>query len=132
LDVTVEVIATPARANRVLASLRPEIHGFDVETAPLAGRNGSGGWIRITAAGRPAKNQPRPADKDGLDPLRARPRLAQLYDTTFATVYIFDLAAIPEACQMLARHRLVSHNPHLNAPCWPPRASGWTGSPAPN
>ena len=97
LDVDVEVITDAGRAGEVLASLRGRgALGFDIETAPRE-RNGGPPWAQITKAGRLAVHQPKQQGDAGLDPIRAAPRLAQIYDPNAATVYVFDLKHVPVA-----------------------------------
>ena len=80
LDVDVEVITDAARAREVIAALGPGALGFDIETMPIAANGAGRPWIRITKDGRRAVHQPADKDNAGLDPFRARPRLAQIYD----------------------------------------------------
>jgi DNA polymerase-1 len=111
LDVDVEVITDEARARAVIAGLGDGALGFDIETAPLPGNGAARPWIRITKAGHPAAHQDRDADKVGLDPFRAAPRLAQLYDPVAATVFILDLARLPiDVLHGLEDRRLYVHN----------------------
>jgi DNA polymerase-1 len=115
LDVDVEVITRADRARQVLAGLSSGPIGFDIETAPRAGSNGHG-WITITKTGQRAKHQPKHQDDSGLDPLRARPRLAQLYDRAAGTVYIIDLATVPvDVLQLIEDRPLVAHNAGFEA-----------------
>jgi DNA polymerase I len=96
LDVEVEVITDPGRAEAVLGELRGHgTLGFDIETTPIVGNGSAAPWIRITKDGRRAVHQPRPQDKDGLDPLRATVRLAQLYDPNAEMVYVIDFKHVP-------------------------------------
>jgi DNA polymerase I-like protein with 3'-5' exonuclease and polymerase domains len=111
LDVQVEVIATEARAREVLAALGPGTLGFDIETALRRG-NGAAErpWIRVTRTGRRAKIQDKPGDS-ALDPFKAEPRLAQVYDPRAETVYVFDFYRLPvEVLRALEGHRLLIHN----------------------
>jgi DNA polymerase-1 len=111
LDVEVEVIADAGRAREAIAALGPGALGFDVETMSRAA-NGSGRpWIQVTKDGRRAVHQPADKDDAGLDPFRAGPRLAQIYDSTVRTVFIIDLARVPvEVLQELEHRRLIIHN----------------------
>jgi hypothetical protein len=110
LDVDVEVITDERRAREVLAALPATPLGFDIETAPVNGAC-EWPWIRITKDGRRAAHQPAPDSRDGLDPLKAAPRLAQIYDPTTATVYVLDLKHMPVSVLTLLEHRsLLIHN----------------------
>ena len=105
LDVDVEVITDAGRAGEVLASLRGRgALGFDIETAPRE-RNGGPPWAQITKAGRLAVHQPKQQGDAGLDPIRAAPRLAQIYDPGAATVYVFDFKHVPVDAARGARGR---------------------------
>jgi DNA polymerase I len=109
LDVDVEVITDERRAREVLAALPAVLLGFDIETAPSHARDLS--WIAITKSGRRAVHQPVPKSKDGLDPLKARPRLAQVYDPTTATVFVLDFNHVPIAMlKALECRKLIIHN----------------------
>jgi hypothetical protein len=109
LDVEVEVVTDADRARQVIASLSPGMVGFDIETMPTTGSNGAN-WIKVTKAGKRAVHQPAHGDDAGLDPLRSRPRLAQLYDPAQGIVYVIDLAAVPmEVLRALENQRLVAH-----------------------
>jgi DNA polymerase I-like protein with 3'-5' exonuclease and polymerase domains len=95
LDIQVEYIADAARAQTVLAALGPQALGFDIETAPIA-HNGGRPWLKLTKDGRRAVHQPdRDDDKAGLDPLCAAPRLASVYDSAGAIVYVLDFRYLP-------------------------------------
>ena len=110
LDVGVEYVADIDRALEVLAALGPGALGFDIETAG----DGSAArpWITITKAGLRSKRQPDGEDDGaGLDPIRARVRLAQIYDPAAATVYVLDLFAVPIAVLAALEDRpLLIHN----------------------
>jgi len=110
LDVEVEVITDEQRAREVLAALPTTALGFDIETAPINGAC-EWPWIRITKDGRRAVHQPAPDSRDGLDPLKAKPRLAQIYDPATATVYVLDFKHVPIAVlALLEQHPLLIHN----------------------
>jgi hypothetical protein len=56
-------------------------------------------------------HQPAPANKDGLDPLKAVPRLAQIYDPATAMVFIIDFRTVPVSVLKALEHRqLIIHN----------------------
>jgi 3'-5' exonuclease len=96
MDVDVEVITDPGRAEAVLTGLHGRGPlGFDIETMPRAGNGATAPWITITKDGRRAAHQPTLNDKTGLDPLRATPRLASVFDPRAGTVYILDFKHVP-------------------------------------
>ena len=110
LGVELELITDATRAREVVDGL-PATVGFDVETAPLPEHAPPPAWLAITKAGRLAKRQPVSKDETGLDPHRARPRLAQIYDPRAEVVYVIDLRVVPlEALGELWSRRLVIHN----------------------
>ena len=79
--------------------------GFDIETTAPEVRPA----IALTRQGGIAANQP-PASSVGLDPLRARMRLAQVYDGR-GRAFVFDLDRVPlGALAPLWRRQLVIHN----------------------
>ena len=111
LDVEVEVITDAARAREALAALLAPAFGFDLETAPLSGNGSAMPWNGITKDGRRAVHQPAPESRDGLDPLRAMPRTAQIFDPTTATVLIIDFQHVPiSVLKALEHKKLVIHN----------------------
>jgi hypothetical protein len=56
-------------------------------------------------------HQPAPANKDGLDPLKAVPRLEQIYDPATAMVFIIDFRTVPVSVLKALEHRqLIIHN----------------------
>jgi DNA polymerase I len=98
------------RAREVLAALPATALGFDLETMPTDDAC-EWPWIRITKDGRRAVHQPAPDSRDGLDPLKAKPRLAQIYDPAAATVYVLDLKHVPvTVLTLLEHHPLLIHN----------------------
>ena len=110
LGVPLELVTDEATARERIASLPPTV-GFDIETEPLPEHAPPPAWLAITKAGRLALRQPTLQDKTGLDPHRARPRLAQIYDPHAGLVYVVDLRAVPlEALEGLWSRRLVIHN----------------------
>jgi DNA polymerase I len=111
LGVDVEVITELERAEAVLTGLGPGAFGLDIETAPITPNGAERPWIVLTKAGRRAVHQPRYNDKAALDPLRARPRLVQIYVPAAATVYVLDFAALPfEVLRLLEDRHLIIHN----------------------
>jgi DNA polymerase-1 len=111
LNIDVEVITDANRARKVLTSLRGRgTYGFDIETAPLERGDGPP-WLKITKAGRLAVHQPKQQNDAGLDPLRAAPRLAQVYDPSSATVYVLDFKHVPiDVLKALEDVPLIIHN----------------------
>jgi DNA polymerase I len=110
LDVEVEVVTDAERARAILGALGDGACGFDIETAPQVG-NGSRPWIKVTKSGYRAVHQDKDTDKAGLDPLRARPRLASLFVPAVRTVYVFDLMRVPvELLKALEDHAVYIHN----------------------
>jgi hypothetical protein len=126
LDVDVEYIADVDRARAVLEELRAKgtALGFDIETAPIE-RGAGPPWIKVTKTGRPYKHQPAQQGEDGLDPLRAAPRLAQIYDPSSSTVYVLDLRHVPIAMlEALEDVPLYVHNSASSTACSRAAASG--------
>ena len=111
LDVEVEYVADAGRAREAIAALGPGALGFDIETMPVAADGAGRPWIRITKDGRRAVHQPADRDGSGLDPFRARPRLAQIYDHATRTVLVIDLLRVPiDVLKALEGRRLIIHN----------------------
>ena len=78
---------------------------------PVAADGAGRPWIRITKDGRRAVHQPADRDGSGLDPFRARPRLAQIYDHATRTVLVIDLLRVPiDVLKALEGRRLIIHN----------------------
>ena len=89
----------------------PATVGFDIESEPLPEHAPPPIWLAITKSGRLAVRQPTSKDKTALDPHRARPRLAQIYDPRAGVVYVVDLRAVPIAVlEGLWSRRLIIHN----------------------
>jgi DNA polymerase-1 len=95
LDAELELVEQPERAREVIADLPPLV-AVDLETAARPEFATEPPWLAITKDGRRAVHQPRP-DKVGLDPLRAQPRLIQVFDSGRSTVFVFDLLALSYA-----------------------------------
>jgi DNA polymerase-1 len=111
LDVEVEVITDAGRAREAIAAIGPGALGFDIETMPVAANGTGRPWIRVTTDGRRAVHQPADNDDAGLDPFRARPRLAQIYDPATRTVLVIDLLHVPiDVLKALEGRRLIIHN----------------------
>jgi DNA polymerase I len=85
LEVWHEMVRTRERAAEVVGEL-PASCGLDCETASQAERP----WIAITRKGERASNQPKPTDRGGLDPHKARVRLVQVYSPEHEAVFLFD------------------------------------------
>ena len=95
-----------ARGPRRAAARRARLRHRD-----RAGRRRTTCRGSVTKDGRRAVHQPAPESKDGLDPLKAAPRLAQIYDPTTATVYIIDFRHVPiEVLEALEHRPLIIHN----------------------
>jgi DNA polymerase I len=104
LGVRPVLVDDPERAASIVSDLGRTV-GFDIETTAPEERPA----IALTRQGRMAANQP-PASSDGLDPLRARMRLAQVYDGR-GRAFVFDLHRVPfETLAPLWEGRLVVHN----------------------
>ena len=106
----VELITDAERARAAISTL-PQQVGFDIETEAADGYAVQRPWLLLTRQGVLAKRQPRLMDKTALNPRKARPRLAQIYDPTTRTVFVIDLHRVSlEALVELWQRRLVVHN----------------------
>ena len=87
LEMRVEIVTNEARAREILAELAAKaaadpdvVFGLDTETTPRD-PDPRAGWLKLTKRRQVAAHQPdRDPTKAGLDPMRARVRLVQLFD----------------------------------------------------
>jgi DNA polymerase I len=104
LGVRPVLVDDPERAASIVSDLGRTV-GFDIETTAPGERPATA----LTRQGRIAANQP-PASSAGLDPLRARMRLAQAYDGC-GRAFVFDLdRVLIGALVPLWGRRLIIHN----------------------
>ena len=109
LDVEIELVDDPERAREVIAGLPPTV-AVDLETTARPEFATEPPWLAVTKDGRRAVRQPKP-DKTGLDPLRAQPRLVQVFDAGRSTVFIFDITALCYAdLAGLFERKILTHN----------------------
>ena len=109
LDVEIELVDDAERAREVIAGL-PTAVAIDLETMARLEFATEPPWLAVTRDGRRAARQPKP-DKTGLDPLRAQPRLIQVFDAGRSAVFIFDMTVLCYAdLAGLFERKVLMHN----------------------